>query len=103
MTNEDTAATKGDISRLDGRMGKLDTRMGKLDGRMDALELRMDRLEQKLDESVATLRHEIALAVETLRDVFVTAHREQIEILKEKDRELEHRIERLEQAAGLAA
>jgi chromosome segregation ATPase len=117
MTNDQSPATKGDMTRLNGRMdevsdrvGTVESRMSTLDSRMDSLDNRMDRLEQKvdaldrkLDDNVALLRHELALAVETLRDVFVTAHREQIEILKQKDRELEHRVERLEQATGLAA
>jgi hypothetical protein len=84
MKDDLTPATKGDIQRLDREIQQLEA-----------------RVTRKLEDLEATMLHHFNLAVETIRHDLLGVHRDQVEVLKDRQHDHEQRILVLERSAGL--
>ena len=102
MTQHDQAApaTKQDIGMLMESMGKLyvatERWKDELVGTME------EKMEIKKEESLQTMKRYFDVAVENIHQEMLHAHREEIEVLRDRSEDHGKRIQKLESVVGLS-
>jgi uncharacterized membrane-anchored protein YhcB (DUF1043 family) len=101
MKHDTTPPTKGDLSELEAKlMRRMDAQKTEIMGHMEAQKTEI--LRHMAADKEETMRHFDVVAENLFHDL-AGAHRDEIQVLKDRKDDHERRIRRLERAVGTVA